>query len=52
MVLKEEGILKILDFGLARTYTDEDGMSTQIGTPFYWAPEIRGGKTNYDEKVD
>ncbi len=34
MILKD-GTLKIIDFGLARSYTPDDTMDTHYGTPAY-----------------
>ena len=34
IMISEEKILKLIDFGLARTY-DEHGMETTLGTPLY-----------------
>jgi len=46
------GELKLADFGLAKTLNDGlELMRTDVGTPYYQAPEIWEGK-EYDEKVD
>ncbi len=49
-------IVKIGDFGFSRDVASEDqkqSLSSQLGTPFYWAPEVMepGGK-KYHLKVD
>jgi len=50
----EEGTLhevKITDFGLAKIDEREAGMTSMVGTPQYWAPEVLA-RNNYDERVD
>ena len=42
--------IKVIDFGLSRTYTGEKAMCSRIGTPFYIAPEVL--KKKYSEKCD
>jgi serine/threonine protein kinase len=51
-ILVVNGNLKLADFGLARTFNEaKDLMHTNVGTPYYQAPEIWSvGK--YDEKAD
>lgn len=46
------GEIKLADFGLARTLNGANElMKTNVGTPYYQAPEIWEGK-EYDEKAD
>ena len=33
-------IIKICDFGFAKTWSEEANMFTQIGTPVYMSPEL------------
>jgi len=42
--------LKIIDFNLATNA--DDGMMTPIGTPAYFAPELRSPPFTYDELID
>jgi len=42
--------LKLVDFGLARTFAERDIMHTRVGTPHYIAPEVLAGR--YNEKCD
>ena len=46
---EETNEVKITDFGLARLMSSS-GISSEVGTPGYMAPEIRTGK--YDHRVD
>ena len=39
--------IKIIDFGLAKCFQEEEKMKTKIGTPYYVSPEVIEG--NYDE---
>ncbi|KAI3434633.1 hypothetical protein D9Q98_002700 [Chlorella vulgaris] len=44
-------IIKICDFGFAKTWSEEANMFTQIGTPVYMSPELinsKNGKIGYD----
>lgn len=44
-------LLKICDFGFAKTWSEEANMFTQIGTPVYMSPELinqKGGQLGYD----
>jgi len=53
IMLSDEGVLKLTDFGLSRIFKkdDDDRMKTTFGTPYYQAPEILEGK-DYDEKAE
>jgi len=42
--------IKIIDFGLARTYSADKMMCQRMGTPYYIAPEVLRKK--YNEKCD
>lgn len=42
--------IKLIDFGLSRTYQTNEKMHTILGTPYYVAPEVLQG--SYDEKCD
>ncbi|CDW88681.1 protein kinase domain containing protein [Stylonychia lemnae] len=42
--------VKVIDFGLSRTFTPEKNMYSKMGTPFYIAPEVL--KKKYNEKCD
>lgn len=42
--------IKVIDFGLSRTFTPEKNMYSKMGTPFYIAPEVL--KKKYNEKCD
>jgi serine/threonine-protein kinase SRK2 len=44
-------IIKICDFGFAKTWSEEANMFTQIGTPVYMSPEVinsKAGQRGYD----
>lgn len=44
-------IIKLCDFGFAKTWSEEANMFTQIGTPVYMSPELinsKNGKLGYD----
>jgi len=43
-------MLKMIDFGLARTFHPGCSMSTRVGTAYYVAPQVLRG--DYDEKCD
>lgn len=52
MLIDKEGILKIIDFNLARPM-DEAHTQGFVGTRGYAAPELYGGgKIDFDEKID
>jgi len=42
--------LKVIDFGLSRTFSPDKKMCQKLGTPYYIAPEVLNKK--YDEKCD
>lgn len=53
ILLDDNGHAKVCDFGLSRFQSTEDKVYTQnIGTPHWMAPEILGGASNYNEKID
>lgn len=52
ILLTEAGDVKLADFGLARTFDQQDDlMRTKVGTPYYLAPEVLESRP-YDEKAD
>lgn len=46
----ESSEVKIIDFGLSQQKFTEDDLNSIVGSPFYVAPEVLGGK--YDSKCD
>lgn len=46
--------IKLIDFGLARSYRKGDPMTSRVGTPHYVAPEVVDGDNTlgYDAKCD
>lgn len=42
--------IKVIDFGLSRTFEAHKNMYSRMGTPFYIAPEVL--KKKYNEKCD
>lgn len=54
----EDSPIKVIDFGLSRSFTEKGGMiaekegsmKTKVGTAYYVSPEVLKGK--YDEKCD
>lgn len=46
----EQTTIKIIDFGLAREFSDNLVMTTKAGTPYYVAPQVLQGK--YDHMAD
>ena len=52
-MLTRGGLVKILDFGIARAVTDPDvAGSAMPGTPHYMAPEQLNGAPDLDARVD
>jgi hypothetical protein len=54
MVLDESGVLKITDFGLAKTVSSQSDLTltgTIVGTPFYMSPE-QGEGYSVDHRAD
>merc|ERR1719433_599706 len=43
-------VLKLIDFGLSRTFTPGEYMTTKAGTAYYIAPQVLAGK--YDASAD
>ena len=52
ILITEDNILKISDFGFARYIESEDNISTICGTPLYMSPELFKNDTIYDYKSD
>lgn len=53
ILLNSRGILKIADFGLARTFNDPIGnMTPRVVTLWYRAPEVLLGDTKYTKAID
>lgn len=53
VMLKPEGNIKIIDFGIAREYKEENtGDTINLGTKGYAAPEQFGGKGQTDARTD
>lgn len=50
-ILKNNGYLKIADFGFARLLGEEDLASTMLGSPLNMAPEVLNGN-DYGNKAD
>ncbi|KAI5150780.1 CTD kinase subunit alpha [Enteropsectra breve] len=50
MLLDENGVLKIADFGLSRP--ESENMTCRVCTLWYRAPELLMGCTGYDHRVD
>ena len=42
IMVSNEGVVKIIDFGISRIFNQEQGemMETYTGTPLYMAPEV------------
>lgn len=49
-ILFDGGIIKLIDFGDARTFDGHSQMCTMVGTPFYIAPEVIN--KSYNERCD
>lgn len=54
MLLSKNGVLKICDFGFARTLVKADNarFTDYVSTRWYRAPELLVGDTNYGKAVD
>ncbi|KAJ3313265.1 Cyclin-dependent kinase 10 [Boothiomyces sp. JEL0838] len=53
LLLTAKGILKIADFGLARSFGDPiDNMTPRVVTLWYRAPEILFGASDYTQSID
>jgi tRNA A-37 threonylcarbamoyl transferase component Bud32 len=51
LFLTEDGVIKIMDFGLAKMLEELRSASSVVGTPFYMAPEQAQGKP-VDHRAD
>jgi len=47
---EDEGMIKVIDFGLAKYFLNNNSLTSKVGTPYYVAPEVLEGK--YDLKCD
>ena len=52
MLLSENNILKIIDFGLSNTYKTNQLLKTPCGSPCYAAPEMLLGKQYNGLQID
>jgi len=52
ILLSDEGVVKICDFGLARDDSEESPFTLQISTRWYKALEVLLGEKKYNRKVD
>jgi len=43
----EEGIIKVIDFGTAKSYKTGEKIKMSLGTPYYMAPEVIKDKHDY-----
>lgn len=52
ILLTKSGVVKLCDFGFARTYTPGENFTDYVATRWYRAPELLVGDTQYGPKVD
>mmetsp|Transcript_11591 Transcript_11591/g.35426 ORF Transcript_11591/g.35426 Transcript_11591/m.35426 type:complete len:411 (+) Transcript_11591:145-1377(+) len=52
LLIGADGVLKIIDFGLARLYNPEDNLSPEVVTRWYRAPELLFTSRRYSFGVD
>ncbi|KAH3745007.1 Cyclin-dependent kinase C-1 [Pelomyxa schiedti] len=52
LLINNEGILKLADFGLARTFNDQQRYTNRVITLWYRPPELLLGDTRYGSAVD
>lgn len=52
VLLSSDGYAKICDFGFSRMAKKDEVMTQSVGTPHWMAPELLGGQSSYDEKID
>lgn len=52
VLLSTDGRAKICDFGFSRKVKKDEILTQSVGTPHWMAPELLGGQTSYDEKID
>ncbi|ESU35200.1 Kinase, NEK [Giardia duodenalis] len=51
ILITNDDVVKLADFGFSRSFNSSDMLKTQLGTPSYTAPEVLN-KTPYNEKAD
>lgn len=52
LLLTNDKVIKIVDFGLSNTYKTGDTLKTACGSPCYAAPEMIAGKRYFGSHVD
>lgn len=52
ILIDENCVVKICDFGSSRIYLPKKPFTSNIGTKWYKSPEMLLGKKNYDKQVD
>jgi len=52
ILLTKDGVVKLCDFGFARTFTPGNEFTDYVATRWYRAPELLVGDTQYGPKVD
>ena len=54
MLITDEGVLKLGDFGLARevNFPGKEPLTNRVVTLWYRAPELLLGETHYTGKID
>ncbi len=51
-IIRPDGILKIMDLGLARRITNSPKQRATMGTPFYMSPELINNPEKADQRAD
>jgi calcium-dependent protein kinase len=46
----DDSPIKVIDFGLSKSFDQQSNMKTKAGTPYYISPEVLDG--NYDQSCD
>jgi len=52
LLYSNSGLLKVCDFGLARTFSKKRNYTNWVVTMWYRSPELLLGCQEYDEKID